>query len=157
MAIFGNAHVSYDQVTMESQTYTSLAKLLSDHFDDRVVRTDLSDALLNDLLEDAISYDEMIIGDKTYQVAYYGNNEFTGNEMILSYDYFRVIDAFEDFKDYPQSDGIIYPHSYPMKLSDQEIYLIVAHIKDQTTMNYYTITNGVYESGYLISHLAKIQ
>ena len=157
MAIFGNAHVSNDQVTMESQTYTSLAKLLSDHIDNRVVRTDLSYALLNDLLEEAISYDEMIIGDKTYQVAFYGRNEFTGSDMILSYDYYRVIDAFDDFKDNHQLDTVIYPYHYPMKLSDQEVYLTVAHLKDKTTMNYYAITNGIYEKEHLISSLIRIQ
>ncbi len=157
MAIFGNAHISNDLVTMDGQTYTSIAKLLSDHFDDRVVRTDLSDALLNGLLEEAISYDELIIADKTYQVAYYGKNEFTGSDMILSYDYYRVIDAFEDFKDNHQLDTLIYPHHYPMKLSDQEVYLTVAHLKDQTTMNYYAITNGIYEKEHLISCLIRIQ
>jgi hypothetical protein len=157
MAIFGNGHISYDQVTTEGLTYTSLAKLLSDHFDDRVLRTDLSYALLTDLLKEAISYDEMTIGDKTYQVAFYGRNEFTGSDMILSYDYYRVIDAFEDFKDNHQLDTVIYPYHYPMKLSDQEVYLTVAHLKDQTTMNYYAITNGFYEKGHLISCLIRIQ
>ncbi len=83
----------------------------------------------------------MIIGDKTYQVAFCGRNEFTGSDMILSYDYYRVIDAFDDLKDNHQLDTVIYPYHYPMKLSNQEVYLTVAHLKDQTTMNYYAITN----------------
>ena len=78
-------------------------------------------------------------------------SENTGSELIKSFEYWKLIDSYEDFKNSKQLDMIIYAYNYPMKIEENNIYMIVATLKDDTTMTYYAIADGSKVDNLLIT------
>ncbi|MCH4887686.1 hypothetical protein EZV73_08880 [Acidaminobacter sp. JC074] len=156
MGIYGLSHVKKESFTKESYTVNSMAMQLSEIYGDRLVTVDLSGELLKGLLDQPLYIEELEIGGKLYEAEYYGNNENTGSEMIKSFDYYKLLDAYEDFKDAKDLDMIIPAHNYPMIIEENNVYLIVANLKDQTIMTYYTIADGTKEDGFLVTKQVQI-
>ena len=151
MGIYGLAHVKKSEFTKDSYTVNSMANQLTEIYGDRVITTDLSGELLKGLLEEPISIGEIEVGSKVYKAEYYGMSENTGSELIKSFEYWKLIDSYEDFKNSKQLDMIIYAYNYPMKIEENNIYMIVATLKDDTTMTYYAIADGSKVDNLLIT------
>ncbi len=151
MGIYGVNHVKKGEFTKESYTVNSMANQLTEIYGDRVITIDLSGELLKGLLEEPIYTEDIEVGTKVYKAEYYGKNEHTGTDLIKSYEYWKLIDSYDDFKSSEQLDMIIYPHNYPMKLEENNVYMIVATLKDDTTMTYYTIADGSKVDDFLIT------
>lgn len=157
MGIYGAAHIANDEFTKDSNTVTSMAYQLSLVYGDRLIRIDLTDELLKGLLDEPLSIGEFELGGKLYTAEYYGINETTNSPLILSFEYWKLIDAYEDYKDAEQIGEFIPAYNYPMKLKENNIYVIEALLKDNTKMIYQTIVDGSLVDGILTSKQFKIE
>ena len=156
MGIYGLAHVKKGEFTKESYTVNSMANQLTEIYGDRVITIDLSGELLKGLLEEPIYTEDIEIGTKVYTAEFFGKSENTGSDLIKSYDFWKLTDSYDEFKSLEQTGKVIPQHNYPMKLEENNVYIIIASLKDDTTMTYYTISDGDIEDGLLITKMILI-
>ncbi|MBP3729319.1 MAG: hypothetical protein J6H18_03535, partial [Lachnospiraceae bacterium] len=83
-----------------------------------------------------------------YEATYFGEIE---DSEGTRYAYWRLEDAFEDFKSFPLTDEVLPYFNYPMKMEEQQIYLLEITAKDGSVEREFYRTDNYTWEGYLTS------
>lgn len=151
MGIYGAAHISLEPYTRESQTVETMAYQLSKIYGDRVITEDLKSEIIKSLLKESISIDEIEVAGKIYQASYFGKMDIVWSTTIKYVEFWRLDNAYEDLKN-SELTGETYPYdSFPMIIEDNQIYMFIATIKDDTTITVFALTDGEMVDGMLIA------
>ncbi|KAB3525443.1 hypothetical protein [Alkaliphilus serpentinus] len=151
MGIYGAAHISMEEITMESHTFDSMGKQLRELYGGRITLVDLPSELLNALLDEPIKVEQMEVAGKEYKAECFGKDEYTNSNVITAYEFWRLEDAYEDFKNSKLTGKEVHAYSYPMEIEENQVYVIVLLLKDNTTMKMYTRSDGDIEDGLFIT------
>lgn len=151
MGIYGAAHISLEPYTRESQTVETMAYQLSKIYGDRVITEDLKSEIIKSQLKEPISIDEIEVAGKTYQASYFGKMDIVWSTTIKYIEFWRLDNAYEDLKNL-ELTGETYTYDlFPMVIEDNQIYMFVATVKDDTTITVFALTDGEMVDGMLIT------
>lgn len=147
MGIFGAWHVNLDQITMNNQTFDSMGMMLSKKYEGRIHLESLVSEIEKALLVEPLNTEEIIIKNKSYLAEYYGKYENAHSKITLSLEYWKVRDAYDDFKNATLTGEEVHAYEFPMVLEEQQIYIVVATFKDKSTQTLYIRTDSKDEDG----------
>ena len=136
MATIGYGHLLLEPLTLDGITFDTMGKQLSDIYQERIQLESLKYVLLDAMLTEPLSVEEKIIGGKTYQAEYYGKDIYTNSDVIEAYEFWKLVDAYDDFKDNELTGDIFDTYTYPMLIEEHQVYLIVGLLSDKTEMTY---------------------
>lgn len=152
MGIYGGAHTDIEGMDELTQTVPCMANQLYEEYGDRLHATDLSGHSDYGEEKDPIITEEMEVQGKTYQASYFGRFDasFVGEEYE-EVDYWRLENAYQDFKEEPL-DGEIWDEGYfPMKLKAKQVYMLELIKEDGSVERKYfrTDQNSFKKMGYV--------
>lgn len=138
MGIYGGAHTDIDGMDELTQTVPCMANQLHEEYGDRIHTTDLSGYSDYGEEKDPIITEEMKVQGKTYQASYFGRFDasFVGDEYEMV-DYWRLENAYKDFKEASTGSEIWSEDSFPMKLKAKQVYMLELIKEDGTVERKY--------------------
>ncbi len=151
MGIYGSAHTSFEPYERDSQTVETMAYQLNKIYVDRVQTVNLTSEILNALIDEPITIDQINVAGKTYQASYFGKMDIPWSTYIEYVDYWRLDNAYDDLKNSELTGDITLFYYYPMIIEMNQIYMMVATLTDDTTMTMYSMSDGDTEDDLLIT------
>ena len=95
------------------------------------------------LLSDPERVDSIRIGGKEYTALYYGKADLSAVLPDFQFrEFWRVEDAYEDFKDNPVTGNVLPYNNYPMKIETGQIFIIEYTKKDGSVFREYHRSAG---------------
>ncbi len=143
MGIYGSAHTHPEALDYITQTVPRMAGQLYQIYGDAVQSQDLT---LNEGLSEnttPLRMDTIKVEEKEYSASYFGKEKISVHGC-QSREFWRLEDAYEDFKENPVTGNVLPYNNYPMKIDTGQIFVID-----------YTMTDGSVERTYFRSSGAK--
>lgn len=119
MGIYGTAHTGITAMAYPKNTVPCMANQLNERYGDALHTKDLT------LVEEVYSVDTLQIGDKEYTASYFGKADLS--EIFPEYQYrefWRLEDAYDDFRDYPTVGNVLPYNNYPMEIEEGQVFVI---------------------------------
>jgi len=129
MGIFGNDHAAFGNMGSEGhRDVQSMAKRLKKRYGRSVNTTDLTIVtwLINPIRTEIIS-----INEADYEASYFGT-DFTALRDIVSLSYWRLENAYEDFKDKKANGEILPIKQFPMMIEKKQVFFVDAELTNGT-------------------------
>ncbi len=126
MGIYGTIHFNSDVVNAEGGLSPNLVKQLKQHYGQAIHTEDLS-LLSND--RDVIEMNTMEVAGKRYDAAYFGKVDLSASSAEFKYrEFWRLEQAYEDFKDAEPTGKTIPYSSFPMPVEKGQV-IVVDYVK----------------------------
>ncbi len=140
MGIYGSAHIALDETSFYSDTLPCMANQLNTIYNGQITSTDLS-TLVNSLGESYLtepqSIETITIDGKDYVASYFGSYEINFLEQYKSRKFWRIENAYPDFKD-NQTTGDVLPYdNYPLKVEENQVFMIEYTQVDDSTVTFF--------------------
>ncbi len=132
MGIYGSAHTQLDAMDFTTQSVPNMATQLKEVYGDALYSEDLS----------IIRVDTIKIGEKEYRATYYGTWDLSWLEGYLHREFWRLEDAYDDYKDCPKTGEVLPYDQYPMVIDTGEVYVIDYTKTDKTVERKYYRSDG---------------
>lgn len=145
MGIYGTAHI-----WLGKKPYCNIdtmSQMLSDHYGD-TFHTDLI------VLPENIRTDTLTVAGKEYEATFFGEIAI---DSETKYAYGRLENAFEDLKDCPLTENVLPYYNFPMKIEEQQIYILEEIKKDGSVERYFYRSDGYTWEGYPTTIEIKIE
>ena len=121
MGIYGANHVKFSDYMHETEVPT-MAKQLKARYGDVLHTEDLSWAAL---LTEPICVEKITVGGKEYDASYFGDADMRSwSEKYTQRKFWRLENAYDDFKDKPTFDNILMYDQYPMPIETGQVFAI---------------------------------
>lgn len=134
MGIYGSYHTIIDGLDAAG-TVPRMANQLHEVYGDTLHTEDLTGTPLR--------VDTITVGGKEYQALYYGEQDTTGfSKDYSSREFWRLEDAYNDFKDNPKTGNILPYDNYPMPVGEGQVFVIDYTRPDGTVDRQYQRTDG---------------
>lgn len=140
MGIYGWAHTHTDYPDA-SGTIPCMAAQLAEYYGAALHTEDLT------LLRQPIRTDTIEIGGKTYEASYFGEKDLTQYEGYQFREYWRLENAYEDFKDCPAAGYGLPYNNYPMTIETGQVFVIEETKTDGSVERYYYRSDGNTRNG----------
>lgn len=135
MGIYGGAHVGLDAMDYETRSVPCMANQLAQRYGEAVHSEDL-----NWVLTDAkpLGEETMEVSGKTYTALYFGRQDLTGFRDYAYRDFWRLEDAYDDFKALPTTGDVLPYDNYLMPIETGQVFVIdIAQTNGTVTRLYY--------------------
>lgn len=142
MGIYGSAHTG-----LESMNYTNsvpcMANQLKKYYGDIIYSENLSISVNEKEDIDPARIDTIQVNGKDYEASYFGKQDLSGVFEGYSYrEYWRLENAYEDFKDMPLTEDLLPYDNYPMKIEIGQIFVIDYTMTDGSVLRKYYRFDG---------------
>ncbi len=148
MGIYGSAHTVIDGLAYKTPATPCMANALYQKYGDALTSVQLKpDYDLTGLLEkktEPIRTDTVTVGGKEYTASYFGSKELTGNANYDSMEFWRLEDAYKDFRPKLTTGDKLPCYEYPMEVEKGQVFLIRFAKKDGTTEDRYYRSDGTF-------------
>ena len=152
MGIYGAAHI----VASDYMPNNYMADQLRDSYGSRIHTKDLTAG--NDLIVEPISTETMTIEGKAYTASYFGKEELAGAGGYKSRRFWRLENAYEDFKNLPTSSReVLSASEYPMAIEVGQVFVVEYLRTDDTTETRYYRADGSEQNGQLITARFRVK
>lgn len=144
MGIYGTAHVGITAMDYATHSVPCMANQLYKRYEDALHTKDLT------LVENAYTVDTIQIGGKEYTASYFGKMDLSA--LLPEYQYrefWRLEDAYADFKDCPTTGNVLPYHNYPMEIGNGQIFVIAYTKTDGSVIREYHRSDGSIWQGNL--------
>ncbi|MBB6482082.1 hypothetical protein [Spirochaeta isovalerica] len=138
MGIYGSAHTGLDKLNHTGDA-PSMANQLNKALPGKIISTNLT-YLLKDI--DPLRTDLLSINGKEYTASYFGKEDLKGFKDIDFREFWRLENAFDDFKKNKKTGDVLPYDNYPMLIDLGEIYLIKYKMMDGDSMKLLYISDG---------------
>lgn len=142
MGIYGSAHVPLDGTSYYNNDLPGMANMIHEHYGESVT---MLSTYIADLIDSPIIVETLAINGKDYEASHYGSCYVANYMENYEYlDFWRLENAYEDFKDFQKSNGSA-SSLFPMPVYENDIIVIDFMLKNgETTRGIYivTIRNG---------------
>jgi hypothetical protein len=143
MGIYGNAHTDLEGIAAGTTDLPCMANQLKEKYGDALHTVDLT------LLSDPLRVDTIEINGKEYTASYFGEVDISNAfPAYRSRAFWRLEDAYEDFKDCPTGDDWLPYRNYPMAIEQGQVFVIEYTLADGTTERSYYRSDGKTWNGY---------
>lgn len=138
MGIYGSAHIGIEEMNAESLNLKalSMASQLYAFYGDAIHTEDLS-WIGRDIKLEPERMDTITIAEKEYQAAYFGKENITGIKDFVSREFWRLENAYDDFKDYPKTGNVLPHHNYPMPIETGQVFMLELEKADGSILRVY--------------------
>ena len=137
MGIYGTAHTAVNAMATGSQKVASMAGQLHERYSDALHIEDLKE------VTQPLHMDHIRVGSTVYQAAYLGRQDLS--QMLPDYlyrDFWRLENAYEDFKNCLKTGDVLPYDNYPAQLEAEQVFVIDYVLKDGTTQRKYYRSDG---------------
>lgn len=142
MGIYGAAHTHTDYFDA-SGTIPCMAAQLVECYGTALHTEDLT------LLRQPIRIDTIEIGEKTYEASYFGEKNLTSfSTKYQSREYWRLENAYDDFRDCPTTGDVLPYTNYPMQIEVGQVIVIDYTKNDGSVERRYYRSDGNVWSGF---------
>ena len=146
MGIYGSAHI------VESEYLNSdfrMAKQLSENYGEHLHTKDLT--------QEPERIDALEVNGKTYTASYFGEQDISMVKGYKTRKFWRLEDAYEDFKELPTPREILPADNYPVKIQAGQVFAVEYLMSDGSTEWKYYITDGTVQNGQLVTKRMKME
>jgi len=134
MGIYGSAHTGLDDFDYSGQV-KSMANQLNDLYPNQIVSEDLI-YLAKNIEPERV--DQIEVNGKMYQASYYGKHSLDTFKEYKYREFWRLEDAYDDFKDFMLKENVLPESNYPMTIEKAQVFVVD-----------YTLTDGSIKRTYL--------
>ena len=138
MGIYVEAHTRLNAKDY-SQTVPSMASQLKNVYGEVIHSEDIS-WMVRDIKP--LRYDIITVKGKDYEASYYGSLDITGYEGFVSREFWRLENAYDDFKYCLKSGTYIPYNNYPMLIEKGQVFVVDYTSTDGSVMRTYLISDG---------------
>lgn len=138
MGIYGSAHTYFGAPNFTDEVPCMAAQLKAVYGD-----TIHSEDLL--WIEKEINperLDTIAVGAKEYEASYYGETDMTSSGTYISREFWRLENAYDDFKDIPETGSVLPYSNCPMLIEMGQVFVIDYHKLDGTVERQYFRSEG---------------
>lgn len=139
MGIYGGGHTGLDTMDYMTRSVPSMANQLKQHYGDAVYSEDLT-WLAKEI--EPIRADIIIVNEKEYQALYFGKQDLTGFRDYAYREFWRLEDAYEDFKDRPKTGSVLPYDNYLMLIETGQVFVIDYTETDGSIVRTYHRSDG---------------
>lgn len=138
MGIYGAAHTG-----LEAMNFTNIVPCMTnqlhEHYGDIIHSEDLS-SLANEI--EPYRVDIIKLGGKDYEALYFGKQDMTWSQGYAYKEFWRLENAYDDFKDCPKNGNVIPYSNYPMLIETGQVFVIDYTKTDGSVMRMYFRSDG---------------
>lgn len=138
MGIYGSAHTG-----IEAMDYTNsvpcMANQLKKFYGDNIHSEDLS-ILAKDI--EPYRVDTIKIDGKDYEALYFGKQDLSGFKDYTYREFWRLENAYEDFKDRSKTQDVLPANNYPMLIETGQVFVIDYAKTDGSVIRMYYRSDG---------------
>jgi hypothetical protein len=98
-----------------------MANQLKEYYGEMIYSEDLS--YLAKVIE-PLRTDRITVHDKEYEASYFGKQDLTGFKDYASREFWRLENAYEDFRNNPKTGDVLPYNEYPMLVEDGQVFVI---------------------------------
>lgn len=136
MGIYGAMHTDPEGMDYAG-TGPSMAKMLAEYYGN-VIRSE------NLMYAEAERIDTLNIAGKEYQASYFGSQDLSQTlPDYSSREFWRLENAYEDFRDAPLTSDVLPYNNYPMQIETGQVFVIDYTMKNGTKVRKYYRSDGV--------------
>ena len=146
MGIYGNAHI-VNTGYLNAEYY--MAKQLKESYGEKLHTTDLT--------QEPQRIDTLEVSGKTYTAFYYGEQDISAFTDYKSRKFWRLEDAYEDFKDLPKTHEFLPSDNYPVRIEAGQVFAVEYLLSDGSTEWRYYRSDGTMQDGQLITMRIKME
>lgn len=148
VGFYGGAHVMTLPFSYNDQTVTdSMASRLLERYGERVHLLVL-DHVTVPVLEPERT-DNILVGEEVYEASYFGKVDISSWSDYLCREFWRLEDAYDDFRDAP-ANGMWLPYSnYPTRVEEGQVFVIDYTREDGTVERQFFRSDGDVWQGML--------
>ncbi len=144
MGIYGGAHTDFDAMDNNTQSVPCMANQLKEVYTDNIYSEDL--AWLAKEIE-PIREDTITISNKKYTASYFGKEDLTGFKDYASREFWRLENAYNDFKDSSKTGDVLPYDNYPMQIETGQVFVIDYTKTDGSVIRGYYRSDGYVWNG----------
>lgn len=139
MGIYGGAHTGLEDLDYSTQTIPCMANQLKQKYGSIVSSEDLT-ALAKDIEPERT--DVIELDGKEYQASYFGKEDLTGFKDFVSREFWRLENAYDDFKDQPKTGDVLPYDNYPMLIEAGQVFAVKYVMADGSEITGYYRSDG---------------
>lgn len=143
MGIYGGAHTGLDAMDYTGSV-PCMAKQLKKAYRKIIHSEDLSD-IAKDI--EPISVDTITINGKDYEASYFGKQDLSGFKDYAYREYWRLENAYSDFKDQSKKGDFLPYDNYPMRIETGQVFVIDYIKTDGSSIRTYYRSDGTRWNG----------
>lgn len=152
VGIYGTAHIGIDAMDYATNTVPCMANQLNGHYGDALHTKDLT------LVDNAYTVDVFQIGKKEYTASYFGKMDLSAFFPDYLYrEFWRLENAYDDFKDYPTTGNVLPYNNYPMEIEENQVFVIDYTKTDGSVIREYHRADGNTWQGTLVTEEFSIE
>lgn len=120
MGIYGSAHTGLDEMDYNTRSVPCMANQLKERYGDSVRSEDLSW-----LAVDPQRVDIIAVNGKEFEASYFGKQDLAEFSEEYAYrEFWRLENAYDEFKDRPKTSTVLPYHNYPMPIATGQVFVI---------------------------------
>jgi len=146
MGNYGAAHTGLDSMDYMTSSVPSMANQLKARYGDAVHSEDLS---WLGLAIEPYRVDLITVNGVDYEASYFGEQDLTGFRDFSYREYWRLENAYYDFKDIAKTGNVLPYNSYPMLIEEGQVFVIDMYKTDGTVERMYFRSDGCVWNGML--------
>lgn len=138
MGFYGSAHIGLDALDITGSV-PCMANQLKEIYGDVITSEDL---FWVTLAVDPIRTDTLTVNGKDYKASYFGKQDLTGFQDYSFREFWRLEDAYEDFKSCKLTGDELPYDNYPMVIETGQVFVITYTRTDGSVMTLYYRSDG---------------
>lgn len=138
MGIYGAAHTRFEAMDA-TKSVACMASQLKEHYGDNIHSEDLS--RLTKVVEPE-KVETITVNGKEYQASYFGKEDLIGFQDYVYRAFWRLENAYEDFKDKPVTDSSLPDDNYPMLIEAGQVFVVDYAKTDGSVVRWYFRADG---------------
>ena len=140
MGIYGSAHTGLDAMEYSIGSVPCMANQLKEEYGDLIHSVDLGQWLVENIKPERV--DTILVNDNSYEASYFGKQDITGIGDYVSREFWRLENAYNDFKDKPKTGDVLPYNNYPMAIETGQVFVIDYEKKDGSIERSYQRSDG---------------
>lgn len=146
MGIFGGAHTDPQGMNWKTQEIPGFANQLTQYYGEALHTRNLAISSETPYVDSPISVETKVIAQKEYTASFFGEVDLSGDRYLSktyqSRRFWRLENAYDDFKDNPAVNNVLPYDNYPMPIENGQILVIEYILKDGTIRTEYHRSGG---------------
>lgn len=139
MGIYGGAHTGFDGMDYTTRSVPSMANQLKKVYGNNIYSEDLI-GLAKDIEPSRV--DTIVVNEKKYEASYFGKQDLTGFEDYAHREFWRLENAYNDFKDKSKTGDVLPYDNYPMLIETGQVFVIDYTKTDDSHVRKYYRSDG---------------
>lgn len=139
VGFYGGAHVGLDAMEYSTKSVPCMANQLYAFYGNDLHSEDLT-WIRKDI--DPERMDTVTVAGKEYQASYFGKEDLTGFNDFSYREFWRLEDAYEDFKNLPKTGDVLPYDNYPMLIENGQVFILEIGKTDGSVMRAYYRSDG---------------